>query len=84
LLEVEGQSFNVAAPDRVTLYEFALKVAATWELDAALIEPVMSDYFKGIAPRPRDTTYDLSKLDGLGIKLAGVDEGLRKMKGESN
>lgn len=82
LLEIENQSFNVGAPARVTLYEFARKVAATWGLDAGLIEPVGSDYFKGIAPRPRDTTYDLSKIDGLGIRLAGVDEGLAKMKGE--
>ena len=45
-----------------------------------MLEPVSSDYFQSIAPRPGDTSYDLGKLHGLGIKLLTVKEGLEEMR----
>lgn len=83
LCEAENEAFNVASTDRMTLYEFALKVAKVWELDDKLIEPVGSDYFEGIARRPVNTSYDLRKIDKLGVKLAGIGDGLKQMKAEA-
>lgn len=77
-----NEAYNVAAPDRVTLYDFAVRVAEAWGLDASLIEPVSSDYFKGIAPRPHDTSYDLTRLTAAGVTLSGIDEGLKRMRAE--
>ena len=75
----EGETFHVAGPDRMSMYAFAVEVAKAFNRDAGLIEPVPSTHFPGIAPRPRDTSYDLSKIKRLGIELSGVKEGLRKM-----
>lgn len=84
LLEVENEVFNVAARDRMTLYELGVKVADAWGLDSSLIEPVGSDYFQGIARRPYDTSYDLRKLDGTGVEMSGIETGLKLTKAEAN
>jgi dTDP-4-dehydrorhamnose reductase len=76
------ESYNIASPDRMTLYEFGLKVAETWNLDKSLLELVDSDYFPTIARRPKDTSYDLKKLNGVGIDLMSVEQGLEMMKAE--
>ncbi|MGH7274767.1 MAG: SDR family oxidoreductase, partial [Nitrospiria bacterium] len=72
--------YHVAADERVNLYEFGLKVAKVFGLDATLLEPVRSDSFPGMATRPPDTSYKLDKITSLGIKLADIGTGLRRMK----
>lgn len=81
--ELSGEAsgiYHVASSERVTLYEFGQKVAKGWGLDGGLLGPVGSDHFAGMAPRPRDTTYNLDKIKGLGIGLDGIEAGLSKMK----
>lgn len=72
--------FHVASDNQMTLYEFCVEVAKIWGLDAGLIEPVGSEAYPNIAPRPADSSYDLAKIHGLGIQLHGVREGLRLMR----
>lgn len=79
-----NESFNIATHERLTLYDFGLKVAEVWGLDADLIESVNSDHFQGMARRPVDTSYDLRKLDGMGFELSDVEDGLKLMKKEKN
>lgn len=80
LLETNNEIYHVASSEKATLYNFALKVAKVFDLDISLIQPVPSSYFKSIAKRPKDTTYDLSKLNELGIELSNIERGLEKMK----
>jgi len=84
LLETNNEIYHISSSERVTLYNFALKVAKVFGLDIGLIQPVSSDYFKSIAKRPKDTTYDLSKLNGMGIELSNIESGLEKMKTSKN
>lgn len=74
-----GEIFHVASDDRVTLFEFGLKVARVFGYDLSLVQPIASSSLN-IAPRPKDTAFDLSKIHSLGIQLRGVEEGLRGMK----
>lgn len=76
----KNEVYHVAAQERMTLYDFGLKVAEFNEGDKRLIKPISSSELKNIAPRPVDTTFDLSKLHGLGIELSGVKEGLKNLK----
>ena len=76
--------YHVAGSDRVTLYEFGQGVATVFGLDGTLLEPVSSDAFPTIAPRPVDTSYRLDKLHALDIRPAGILNGLGQMKGEEN
>lgn len=80
-LSTEAQGiYHVASPERTTLYDFGLKVAKAWELDEALLQPVNSSHFAMMAPRPRDTTYNLDKIKALGIELDNIEKGLIRMK----
>jgi dTDP-4-dehydrorhamnose reductase len=80
---VEGdknQIYNVASDDHMTLYDFGLAVAKHNKVDSNRIEPIATSELKGIAPRPIDTAYDLSKVKAMGLKFRGVEEGLRSLK----
>lgn len=72
--------YHVASPERITLYQFGLKVADAFNLDSSLLVEVGSDHFASMAPRPRDTTYNLDKIKGLEIELDRIETGLKKMK----
>ncbi len=75
--------YHAAGKDHLSLYQFALQVAEIFDLDARLITPVPDSYFPEIAPRPRDTSFDTSKMEmELGIKSVGVKDGLLRMKFE--
>jgi dTDP-4-dehydrorhamnose reductase len=76
------ESYNVASTDKVTLYEFGLKIAEVFGLDKGLLEPVDSNYFPTIASRPKNTSYDLSKLNGMKIEF-NLKDGLERFEQES-
>lgn len=73
--------YHVAGADYITLHEFAINTAEVFGLDASLIDPVPSSYFPEIAPRPRDTSFNTTKMEReLGVRPTGVREGLTCMK----
>lgn len=76
----ENGIYHVASSERATLYEFGLKVAKVFQLDEKLLEPVDSNLFSTMAPRPKDTTYNLDKINRLGIELGSIEYGLERMK----
>ncbi len=82
LIEASG-IYHVASPERATLHTFGLKIAKVYGFDIGLIEGVPSSYFQGIATRPHESTYDLSKITKLGIELDGIEDGIRRMKSEN-
>jgi len=73
--------YHAAGRDHLSLYQFALQVADVFDLDARLITPVPDSYFPEIAPRPRDTSFDTTKMEKeLGVKAISVKDGLLEMK----
>jgi len=73
--------YNVAGPDRLSLFDFAIKVADVFNFNKDLITPVPSNYFPNIAPRPVDTSFIIDKIrNQLLIQPRGIDEGLKLMK----
>lgn len=81
--DIEGEVYNIAGRDSISRFDLALKVAKTFKLDASLISPVSSDFFKDIAKRPKNTSFDTSKMEKkLGIKPLTVNEGLILMRQE--
>lgn len=76
---------NVAGSEKSSLYDFAVKVARTFELDDSLISPVPKDYFPSEAPRPLDTTYDIAMYKSLfKTKPFNLHDGLLDMKSSEN
>ncbi len=75
--------YHVAGADHITLYDLALKTAEVFGLDPTLIDPVPSSFFPEIAPRPRDTSFDTTKMEqDLGILPWSVKAGLEHMKAD--
>jgi dTDP-4-dehydrorhamnose reductase len=73
--------YQVAGPDRVTLFDFATKTAEIFGFDKRLIKPVPSSYFPEIAPRPIDTSFSISKIKKeMVTNPLGIIEGLKRMK----
>lgn len=54
--------FNVAGSEIVSRYEFGLKIAEFTGYNKDKIKPVPNSYFKEIAPRPKNTSFDISKI----------------------
>ncbi len=72
---------NVAGREIVSRYEFALKIAQVFDLDASLINPITSSALKQKAPRPLKSGLIVDKaINTLGLELSDVEEGLRKYK----
>jgi dTDP-4-dehydrorhamnose reductase len=73
------QAYNVAGADSVTLYDFILKAAQVWECNESLVERASIRDFETLAPRPRDTSYNLEKAQNFGLLCRGIGEGLDAM-----
>lgn len=81
----DKEVYNIAGKDCISRYELALKVCEVFNLDSSLITPVKSDYFKNIAPRPKNTCFDTNKVEKeFSIRLLGIVEGLKRMKDEES
>ncbi len=75
------QIYNIAPDENpMTLYDFGKKVAKNWQLNESLLIPVDSDYFEIIAPRPKNTQYDVSKIKKMGIEMWKVERGLKELR----
>lgn len=76
-----GGILHLGGGDSVSRYEFAVKLAREFRLDASLISPVPSSVFKDIAPRPPDTTFSVERMTrALGLKPLKASQGLRLMR----
>jgi len=81
-----GKVYHAAGSERVSRYEFALKIAEVFELDRSLLAPVkMKDLQVWIAKRPRDSSLCVDKLrHEMGVQPLDLTEALRKMKEASS
>ena len=67
--------------EKVSRYEFALKIAEIFDLNKDLIKPIKSSELGWKANRPKDTSLINKKAEKLlNIKLKKVDECLNELK----
>lgn len=72
---------NVAGREVISRYDFALKIAEVFDLDASLINPIKTADLKQKAPRPLNSGLIVDKaINLLGLELSDVEGGLRKYK----
>lgn len=73
--------FHAACPESSTRYEFAVKVAATFGLDASLIVPATMDLAPSPAYRPNILILDTSATQArLSTRLLGSEEGIGELR----
>ncbi len=70
---------NVAGREIAGRYDFALKIAELFDLDASLISPIETHELNQKAPRPLNSGLIVEKATQLlDMKLSNMEEGIRK------
>lgn len=78
-----GEIFHIGGSDCMNRYIFSQTIADIFGYDKSFIKPVVSKFFPGIAPRPKNTCFNTTKMKSmLGINPLSVGEGLKNMKHE--
>jgi len=73
--------YHAGGKDMVSPYDVAVKVAGIFNLDKNLIgTTTREEYFKGKAPRAFNLSLNSGKIESLGVKLRGLEEGLLEIK----
>ncbi len=54
--------FHVSGAEIISRYDFALKIAEVFDLDATLIERIQTEDLKQKAPRPKNSSFKIYKL----------------------
>jgi dTDP-4-dehydrorhamnose reductase len=74
--------YHTAGSERVSRYDFAMKIAETFELDKLLVMPVkMKDLKVWLAKRPRDSSLSVDKIRReLEVSPLDLNEALKRMK----
>lgn len=72
--------YHTAGNDLISRYDFTLKIAEEFDLNCDLINPITSDKFIQKAPRPRDSSLNVKKIeDDLGFCMETCSESLKRM-----
>ncbi|MEM3630612.1 MAG: dTDP-4-dehydrorhamnose reductase [Nitrososphaerota archaeon] len=75
--------YHIAGAERVSRYEFALKLAEVFNLNKNLIIKAKMDEMDWIAKRPKDTSLDTSKANNVfKVKPINLNEALNNLKEE--
>jgi dTDP-4-dehydrorhamnose reductase len=73
--------FHVCGSERVSRYEFAVRIAEVFGLDATLIQRIQSTALVQPAPRPRVTGFiTLKAATELGLKFMNLHDGIQSFK----
>lgn len=73
--------FHTAGAERISRYDFTIKIAEKFGLDKRLINPITSDELNWVARRPMDSSLDITKISKI-RKPLNVDESLNLLKKE--
>lgn len=72
--------FHTAGNDAINRFDFTKKIADAFDLDDSLINPTTSKQFIQKAPRPRDSSLNVNKVEKeLGITMETCSESLKRM-----
>lgn len=76
-----GETWNFGGGAAGSRYDLARATAEVFGLDPGGIRAVPNSFFADIAPRPHDTTFNISKVTSLGgATPLGIREGLLRMR----
>jgi dTDP-4-dehydrorhamnose reductase len=65
---------------KIRIHELAKKLADTFGYDSEKVEPITAKEIGFKAPRPKDTSLDISKSKSNGITFSKIDNAIIKLK----
>ena len=75
--------YHVVGGQSITPYDAALKIAQIFDLNKNLIsQTTREEFFKDRAPRPFNLALNDGKIEKLGVKMKGFEEGLNTIKSQ--
>jgi dTDP-4-dehydrorhamnose reductase len=73
--------YHIAGRDVLSRYEAVMTMAKVFSQDTTLVNPVSSEFFPDLTPRPKNTSYRTTKIESeLGIKLFSFEKELKNFK----
>ena len=69
--------FHVAGLSQLSMYEMALAIAREFSADETLVKKGTGGRLVLPAKRPLNTTLDISKISGFGVKMSSFPDGIR-------
>ncbi len=73
--------FHVAGKEICSRYDFMMQLAEVFEFDRDLLSPVVLETFTTLAPRPKNTCFDITKMQTmLGVQPPTIHESLAWMR----
>lgn len=73
--------YNAAGSERISRYEFAVKAARVFNLNADLIKPIKTSFLNQRAKRPLNAGLKIDKLNKeIGISMYDAEKGLKYFK----
>ena len=75
----ENGIFHASGSERISRFDFAVKIAEIFDLNKDLIKPITSDQLNWIAKRPVDSSLSTSKISRI-KKPLNIEEGLTRMR----
>ena len=73
--------YHVSGSESLSKFDFAVKLANVFNLDANLVQPAVLGDVPLKAPRPKNISLRTDKISrALGIPMPDVDEGLRRFQ----
>lgn len=73
-------TYHIAGSEKLSAFSMGVRIAEVFNFDKKYLKPITSHRFQQIAPRPRDSSLNIEKLQKEGIKMSSFVEGLRKIK----
>lgn len=75
--------YHTTGDQFISPYDAALFIAKEFGLDASLIKKTTrAEFFRNRAPRPFNLSMNSGKIEKLGIKMRGFEEGLKEIKSQ--
>lgn len=75
---------NIGCNEQISKYKFLVLLAKAFGYDEAMIEPVSSDSIEFIAPRPKNTSLNVNKLEVVFEESLDLEAGLMEFKNDYN
>lgn len=75
---------NLGSQEKISKYEFILKLTQEFNLDEKLIQKANSDDFKSAINRPKNTSLNLQKMESIFKELPSLTDGIVKLKKDFN
>ncbi|EKD65032.1 MAG: hypothetical protein ACD_50C00208G0004 [uncultured bacterium] len=73
--------FHVVGSEFITPYDAACKIAKSFGLEEnSIAKTTRAEYFRNRAPRPFHLALKNDKIQSLGVKMRGLEEGLEEVK----